>query len=47
VTRAYDLAWFWHVPPATVLGCEVADFLAWEAQARRIAEVLGGGGRRE
>jgi hypothetical protein len=38
VTRAFDVAWFFHVSPAEVLRLDVRDFLVWEANAYRIAE---------
>jgi hypothetical protein len=45
VNRAYDLAWFWHVPPAVALALELPEFLRWEAHARRIAEWISGRAR--
>jgi Phage P2 GpE len=36
VSRAFDVAWFFHCAPSTVLALSVADFLAWERQAHRI-----------
>jgi len=39
VSRAFDVAWFFHVSPADVLGLDVATFLQWEREAYRIAEL--------
>jgi Phage P2 GpE len=36
VSRAFDVAWFFHCAPSTVLALSVADFLTWERQAYRI-----------
>jgi Phage P2 GpE len=38
VSRAFDVAWFFHCSPAELLGLDVDEFLHWEAQAFRIAE---------
>jgi hypothetical protein len=39
VSRAFDVAWFFHCAPSTVLALSVADFLAWERQAHRIYDL--------
>jgi hypothetical protein len=38
VSRAFDVAWFFHVSPAEILALDVVQFLTWEAEAYRIAE---------
>jgi hypothetical protein len=40
VTRAFDVAWFFHCAPSTVLGLTVAAFLEWERQAHRIKAAI-------
>jgi hypothetical protein len=36
VSRAFDVAWFFHCAPSTVLALSVREFLMWERQAHRI-----------
>jgi hypothetical protein len=36
VKRAFDVAWFFHCAPSTVLALSVPAFLEWERQAYRI-----------
>lgn len=38
MSRAFDVAWFFHVSPADVLALDLVDFLTWEQHAFRIAE---------
>jgi hypothetical protein len=36
VSRAFDVAWFFHCAPSTVLALSVPAFLEWERQGYRI-----------
>jgi hypothetical protein len=40
VSRAFDVAWFFHCAPSTVLALPVLTFLEWERQAYRIKAAL-------
>lgn len=39
MSRAFDVAWFFHCAPSTVLALSVAEFLTWERQAHRILDL--------
>jgi hypothetical protein len=36
VRRAFDVAWFFHCAPSTVLALSVPEFRQWEFHAHRI-----------
>lgn len=38
--RAFDVAWFFHCAPSTVLALPLPELLEWERQAARIAGAL-------
>lgn len=38
--RVFDLAYFWRVPPATILALSLEEFELYEAQALRIADSM-------
>ncbi len=40
MSRAFDVAYFFHCSPAEVLALRVGEFREWEAQAHRIAAEL-------
>ena len=40
MSRAFDVAWFFHCAPSTVLALPVPAFLEWERQASRIAAAV-------
>ena len=40
MSRAFDVAWFFHCAPSTVLALSVPAFLEWERQGIRIAAAL-------
>lgn len=42
MSRAFDVAYFFHTSPLTVLDLDVGTLLEWEQQARRIAAIVRG-----
>lgn len=40
MNRAFDVAWFFHCAPSTVLALAVPTFLEWERQAYRIKAAI-------